>query len=392
MVFDVAIVGGGMVGSACAIGLAERGVSVALIERNQPKEFDAEQMPDLRVSAINLNSENLMQTLGAWKHIQKMRLCPYKRLSVWEDKQSRTDFDCSSLGESHLGHIIENRIIQLGLHQTFVEHANLQCWWNDKIDSIELTPNPIITLESQQQIQAKLIIAADGSNSLLRQKASIGVQGWQYAQQALGINIKTTAVQQDITWQQFTPSGPLAYLPLYDGFGALVWYASAAKISALKKLSKVQLKQQIEQYFPSELLEFEVLEFASFPLTRMHANQYYNNNVVLVGDSAHCINPLAGQGVNLGFKDVKTLLALYDSYIDAKGELFGKGFEDVSWLREYEKVRRRDNLLMMSAMDALYCCFGNEIKPLKFLRNLGLKVANHAGPLKQKAMQYAMGF
>ena len=227
---------------------------------------------------------------------------------------------------------------------------------------------------------------------MVREAANIGVQGWQYAQQALGIQIKTYDVQQDITWQQFTPDGPMAFLPLYDGFGSLVWYNSANEIRQLKSLSKEKLKQRIVQHFPADLVDFEVLDVASFPLTRMHANQYFKGSILLIGDAAHTINPLAGQGVNLGFKDVATLLDVIRQELAADeyaGVLEPKNY--CNWLKRYEETRRRDNLMMMSAMDLLYSLFSNTNTPFILLRNIGLKLANSAGPIKNNAMKYAMG-
>jgi 3-demethoxyubiquinol 3-hydroxylase len=150
--YDVAVVGGGMVGSACAIGLAQLGLSVALIERDQPKAFNAEQLPDLRVSAINRHSEHLFEELGAWSLIQNMRVCPYRRLSVWEQPQCRSDFNSAALGVSHLGHIIENRIIQLGLLQRCQQLSNLTVYMGQTIKSLVLHPSPSITLTNDEMV------------------------------------------------------------------------------------------------------------------------------------------------------------------------------------------------------------------------------------------------
>jgi 2-octaprenyl-3-methyl-6-methoxy-1,4-benzoquinol hydroxylase len=390
--FDVCIIGGGMVGSACAVGLAKLGLSVALIERYKPAAYSPEQAPDLRVSAVSYNSERYFQELGVWSDIEQMRLCPYRRLSVWENPKARTDFNCRDIGVSHLGHIVENRIIQLALHKTCVNLPNIHCFWQQDIKSIQLHPGIKVVLANEQIIEAKIIVGADGVNSQVRLSANIGVQGWQYTQHAMGVNIKIAGPQQDITWQQFTAQGPLAFLPLYGQHAALVWYNHPSKINQLKSMSKVQLKQQIIAHFPPDLMDFEIIDFASFPLTRMHANQYVKNNVVLVGDAAHSINPLAGQGVNLGFKDVQVLVEVFAKQTENIKNCCETERQNFAWLMEYERCRRRDNLLMMSAMDSLYMAFGNNVAPIKLFRNIGLALANRAGPLKIKAMQYAMGF
>jgi 2-octaprenyl-3-methyl-6-methoxy-1,4-benzoquinol hydroxylase len=391
-VFDFCVVGGGMVGSAVALGLAKIGFKIAIIEPYMPVAFESKQPPDMRVSAISLTSEALLQDLGAWSHINNMRVCPYKRLSVWDRPSCRTDFDSKSIEQPHLGHIIENRLVQLGLHAAISDNQNVVFYENLKVTNITSIDDSQVTLEDGQIIQAKILIGADGGNSAVRDAVNIGVQGWQYAQQALGIQIKTYDVQQDITWQQFTADGPMAFLPLYDGFASLVWYHNAQDIIRLKSLPKIKLKQHILQHFPADLVDFEVLDVASFPLTRMHANQYFKGNTVLIGDAAHTINPLAGQGVNLGFKDVSALLSVINEELAVHDRsMILQSNHYCHWLKKYEIARRRDNLVMMSAMDLLYSTFSNSNMPLKMLRNLGLMLANHSGPIKNNAMKYAMG-
>lgn len=382
--FDFCIVGGGMVGATTALGLAQKGFSVALVETNMPKPFEHDDEPDMRVSAISLTSQLLLASLGAWSHIAKMRTCSYRRLSVWEAPTARTDFDSADIQAERLGYIIENRILQLGIHEALAQLQNVTWFTQSEITNIA----PGSTKQSGAQVHfsddteltCKWLIGADGLHSRVRSAANIGTQGWQYRQQAFAIQIVTHAAPQDITWQQFIPTGPVAFLPMYEQFASLVWYNTSDNIKRLKALSKSALKQEIKHAFPDELVDFDVMNTAHFPLMRMHANQYVKNNVVLVGDAAHAINPLAGQGVNLGFKDVAALLECIDDKVPT-----------LDIMQKYEAKRRRDNLLMMSAMDAIYGTFKQRNPLIKTLRSLGLTLANNGGPIKHQVMKYAMG-
>lgn len=383
---DVCVVGGGMVGSAVALGLSKLGLNVVIVESHMPPAYSPEQPPDIRMSAFSMASVDLLERLGAWQHVQRMRVCAYKKLAVWEKPDCVTQFDSADIGASHLGFFVENRLVQLGLHQALSSKHNVSWVTDKKITEISSGINPRLTFEDGSHLETGLVIGADGANSKVRQMMNIGTTGWRYEQQAMGIKIKTHGPQQDVTWQQFTPTGPVAFLPMYDGFASLIWYHSADKIKQFKTLSHDKLKQQVVQHFPAQLVDFEILETASFPLTRMHANDYVKGATVLMGDAAHTINPLAGQGVNLGFKDVDTFLQTIESALQK-----GNTASDPQVLAQYEKTRKPQNLLMMSAMDVLYATFSNDINPLKNLRNLGLKVADKTGVLKHQVMKYAMG-
>lgn len=383
--FDVCVVGGGMVGSTTAVGLANMGCSVVLLENKLPETFNAEQKPDLRVSAINGSSQNLLTALGAWQSITQMRLCPFDTMAVWEKEEAKTVFSADEIGAPCLGHIVENRLIQLALLDIANSLPNLTVIEGASVSKIHSADTVTLDLENSDSISCSLLVAADGGASKTRQQLNIGTQGWQYQQHAMGINIRMMDGQQSsTTWQQFRPQGPLAFLPLYDGYASLVWYDSAQKIASLKQLNRAKLKGSIQANFPAQLGDFEILDSASFPLTRMHANQYVLGNAVLVGDSAHTINPLAGQGVNLGFKDVAALLDCLKDWDKSTTHLAER-------LAHYEKQRRGQNALMMTTMDGLYAAFSNDIGPIKLLRNLGLKVADKAGPLKKHVIKYAMG-
>ncbi|KJG35434.1 2-octaprenyl-3-methyl-6-methoxy-1,4-benzoquinol hydroxylase [Photobacterium angustum] len=382
--YDVIVAGGGMVGAATALGLAKLGLDVAVLEGFAPRPFADTQPMDLRVSAISPHSVALLERLGAWDEVLNMRLCPFKRLETWETPECRTRFNADDMGLEQLGYIVENRLLQLALWQQFDKIENLTLYCPSKMVSTKPIENGyIVELENTQQLQCRLLIGADGANSQVRQQAGIGITAWDYRQHCMLINIETALPQQDITWQQFTPAGPRSFLPLPGHQGSLVWYDSPERIRRLSHMPSEQLHAEISAVFPEELGEFSVVDHGSFPLTRRHAQTYYKPNVVLLGDAAHTINPLAGQGVNLGFKDVDVLL----QEIEAAGEYWAES----STLDKYQRRRRPDNLVMQTGMDFFYMAFSNNIGPLKFIRNAGLRLADEAGGIKKQVLKYAMG-
>lgn len=389
--YDAVIVGGGMVGAATAIGLGQLGLRVAIVEAFAPKPYDSEQALDLRVSAISAASEALLERLGALSGLDSMRKVAYKGLETWEMDGCITRFHSDQIGSSHLGHIVENRLIQLSLWQRMQQLENVTLFCPVKI--AEMSRKPLqdqieVKLDNGEALLARLLIGADGANSMVRQWANIGITAWDYAQSAMLINIETACAEQDVTWQQFTPNGPRSLLPLPGHHASLVWYDDANRIAQLSQLNNQVLKIQIDQHFPERLdRDFTVLDKASFKLTRRHAQTYYCDNLVILGDAAHTINPLAGQGVNLGFKDVDALIGTIAGHLEDKG-----GWWQSHVLAEYQKSRYTDNLLMMSTMDLFYASFSNDILPLKLLRNSALKLANIDTPIKKQVLKYAMGF
>lgn len=385
--FDCTVVGGGMVGAAAALSLAQQGLTVAVIEKFEPKSFSPEQDYDLRVSAISLASQHLLEQLDSWHQIARWRVCPYKRLAVWELESSYTEFNADEIQQTHLGHIVENRLIQLSLWQRIKQSNAITLFCPDSVAQfVQSTEDVHIELTSGNTLVSKLLVAADGANSNIRQQAGIGITGWDYAQDAMLINVKTEQNQQDITWQQFYPTGPVAMLPMPGKHASLVWYHQKQELARLSQLTNEQLTKEIMQHFPERLGNIQVVDKGAFSLTRRHANQYVKQRVLLLGDAAHTINPLAGQGVNLGLKDVKALQTVIAKAI---GE--GHSWHSQETLLCYEKARRQDNLLMMTTMDAFYAAFSNENPMLKALRNVGLMAANKAPFLKSKALAYACG-
>jgi 2-octaprenyl-3-methyl-6-methoxy-1,4-benzoquinol hydroxylase len=387
-IFDVVIVGGGMVGSALACSLGNSALKVAVIENSPPQPFSADQPHDLRVSALSIASQKILAMVGAWEGIVSRRVCPFKRMRVWETAGD-TEFCSDNIDYPELGYIVENRVTQLALLERLQDFDNVELICPASINKINYSIGKPTELElgDGRFLSAKVLVAADGGQSRVRQTVGLGVTSWDYQQHALVIYIETAYGQQDITWQRFVPSGPQAFLPLTGHFGSIVWYHSPDEINRLKSLPLAELKDELVSAFPDCLGKVNnVLATASFPLKRQHAQNYVKPGVALVGDAAHMINPLAGQGVNIGLLDAA---ALAEVLVDAHKQ--GLEISDMAVLKRYERLRRQENLKMMTVMDVFYRVFSNEILPVKFLRNLGLGLAERFKPAKNIVMRNAMG-
>lgn len=389
-IYDVVIIGGGMVGGTLACALGNTGLKVAVVEASQPNSFSVDQPHDLRVSALSVASENILKNLGVWTGVESRRACPYQRMKVWEMDEARagTLFDSSELGYTHLGHIVENRILQLALLDQMRALDNIDLYLPDRPDSIDYSPgSSLIELASGEQLVAKLLVAADGGESRVRGSANIGVSKSDYDQYALVVGITTPYPQQDITWQQFYPSGPRAFLPLTGKNASLVWYDKPERVKYLASLSDERLLSECLANFPDELGGIESIQGrAFFPLKCQHAQSYVKEGIALVGDSAHIINPLAGQGVNIGLLDAAQLAeVIMDGYRS------GMDISSLEVLQPYEKLRKKHNQLMQQTMHVFYHVFSNDILPLKLMRNFGLGLAQNLSPAKRKVMSFAMG-
>lgn len=384
---DVVVIGGGMVGAATALGLAQAGFSVTVVENRRPRPFDPSQPPDLRISAISASSVALLDSLGVWKDVRHMRSAAYRGLETWEWDASRVSFSAKDLGIPELGHMLENEVLQLALWQHLEQMPNITLNVPAELKMLtRLNDGWSVSLNDGSQIEARLVIGADGANSQVRSFAGIGVRGWQYRQSCMLISVQTQDDPLDVTWQQFTPQGPRAFLPLWENWASLVWYDSPARIRQLMALPMTQLTQEIKHTFPERLGNVTAIAAGSFPLVRRHANRYVQEGFALLGDAAHTINPLAGQGVNLGYRDVDALL---DVVIQARQQ--GEIWHSEEILKRYQRRRRPDNLLMQAGMDVFYAAFSNELKPLQLIRNFGLMAAERSGELKKRALKYALG-
>lgn len=384
---DVAIVGGGMVGAALALGLAQQGFSVTVIEQSTPPAFDAASPPDVRISAISAASVGLLRGLGVWDVIHAMRTHRYRQLETWEWESAHVVFNASELKLPELGYMVENNVLQLALWQALEAHDKVTLCVPSSLETmLHAAQGYRLNFTDGSEMQAKLVIGADGANSQVRQMAGIGVHAWQYPQSCMLITVECENEPGDSTWQQFTPNGPRAFLPLFDNWASLVWYDTPARIRQLQALSLEQLEQEIIRTFPSRLGRITPISAGAFPLTRRHALRYVQPGLALVGDAAHTIHPLAGQGVNLGYRDVDALL---DVLIHARSH--GEDWASLPVLKRYQTRRMADNYLMQSGMDLFYASFSNDLAPLRMLRNIGLMAAERAGVLKRQALKYALG-
>ncbi|MDP0561115.1 MAG: FAD-dependent monooxygenase [Candidatus Endonucleobacter sp. (ex Gigantidas childressi)] len=400
--FDVMIVGAGMIGSALAVALGNNNFKVALFDQELPEAFKPEQLPDLRVSALSHASEQILRQLKAWRPMQDMRMCPYQKVAVWEKldgliaeltkKANKIVFDASIINHEQLGFIVENKVIQLGIHQAMAACNNIEFICPITIKTIKTSEDfQEITLNDGRRIKGVVIIGADGAHSMVRNAANIGVTQQRYEQQCLIATVEIAKGDRDTTWQAFTPTGPESFLPLPcvngKNYASVVWYNTPCKIKALESLSNNDFIAKLVKSFPRELPEIiQLHERGSFPLMRQHAQHYYREGIALVGDAAHTINPLAGQGVNLGFQDIAWLAEILVNARQA-GEKIGNS----KVLARYEKSRRFDNLRMMMIMDGFYHGFSNNHMPLKLIRNIGLMLAGRLTPGVKQVMKYAMG-
>lgn len=402
--FDVVIVGAGMVGAALATGLGRSGFRVALVDQGAAPRFDASQPPDIRVSALSAGSERYLTELGAWQDVLATRATPYTRLAVWDEadhplssvlprKIAEVVFDARSLSARNLGHVVENRVTQQALWNSAAAQPSVTLFSGHAVTTLRNNDDAaVVTLDDNTELTGELIVGADGASSGLRSLAGIGVTREQYQQQAMVVSARYQGPVQDITWQGFYPSGPRAFLPLHaagngESWASLVWYDSPEELARLKSLENSALMAEIQNAFPPELpLLTHIDAKASFPIARQHAKTYVNNRVVLVGDAAHTINPLAGQGVNLGFQDARCLQSVL-----REARRAGIDLASPASLNQYEQQRRPANRRMMLAMDVFYHLFSNRTPPLHLLRNLGLGAAKAMPFARNRVAKYAMG-
>ncbi|MDF2778541.1 FAD-dependent 2-octaprenylphenol hydroxylase [Pseudescherichia sp.] len=387
---DVAIVGGGMVGLAVACGLQGSGLRVAVLEQNPPQPLPESAPPALRVSAINAASEKLLTRLGVWSSIVANRASCYHGMEVWDkDSFGRIAFDDRSMGYSHLGHIIENDVIHQALWQRAQQCQDVTLMAPAGVQQVAWGENEaFLTLKDGGMLTARLVVGADGANSWLREKADIALTSWDYRHHALVATIRTDEPHEAVARQVFHGDGILAFLPLSDPhLCSIVWSLPPLEAASMQDTTEEAFNQALDMAFDNRLglchLESERLVF---PLTGRYARQFAAHRLALVGDAAHTIHPLAGQGVNLGFMDAAEL-------VNELKRLHGAG-KDIGqhlYLRRYERSRKHSAGVMLASMQGFRELFAGTHPAKKLLRDLGLKLADTLPGVKPQLIRQAMG-
>lgn len=387
--YDVVIVGGGMVGLTLALALKNHDISVAVIEAELGNKPLGKQ-PELRVSALSLASENILRNVGVWQALDDKRMLAYEKMQVWDkDSFGKIEFSREEVKQTHLGHIIENQSVRRVLWQEIERTKNIELLAPNKITKLVFgQQESFITLDNDSMLSARLVVGADGANSYVRQQAALPLTFWDYEHQAIVATVKTELSHQNIARQIFTPSGPLAFLPLWDEHCcSIVWSQQSPQAEQLLALSDEEFNKALTTSFDGRLGLCTLLsKRQSYPLKMRYARQWLKDRVVLVGDAAHTIHPLAGQGANLGMLDAA---ALAEQIINLSDQ--GKDIGLAKNLRPYERWRKTEAVKMIAGMEAFKRLFGGTNPLKKLLRDIGLNSIVHLPGAKQKFIQQAMG-
>lgn len=388
--YDLIIVGGGMVGSALACALGETDLRIALLEGKPLEHICPDLKPDLRVSAINRASQRIFAAVGAWDSMTAWRVSPFRDMQVWDAMGSgHIHFDSAAIGEPLLGWIIENRVIQYALLERVQQLPAVDLFCPMALDAAEPLDGKgwRVRLNDGCEYATRLLVGADGAQSKVRQLAGVNTRGWSYDQKAVVSNVRTAESHQETAWQRFLPAGPLAFLPLHDGGCSIVWSMLPEQADALLALDDSAFAQALTEAFDRRLGAItDVGPREAFPLRLQHTHDYVKPGLALIGDAAHVVHPLAGQGVNLGLLDAATLAEVILNALAA-----GQEIGAFKTLRRYERWRKGDNLLMLGVMDGFKRLFSNSLPPVRLLRTLGLHLTDAASPLKNLIARRAMG-
>ncbi|MCK5829281.1 MAG: FAD-dependent monooxygenase [Methylococcales bacterium] len=387
--FEVIIVGGGIVGATTACALGHAGINVALMDIFNPKRQWEGGSVDLRVSALTKASQNILETLGVWDNIVQRGVCAYKDMRVWDAKaDGELHFDCADTRFNELGHIVENRVTVASLWDKLETLPSVTCISDAKVLQIQtLGKKRRLMLEDGRSVDADLVVAADGRDSSLRSMVGIDVTGWPYHQDGLVATITTEKSHEFTAWQRFLDEGPLAFLPLRTGQCSIVWTLKTETAKEYLQLSDAEFLEKLESASAGILGRMlKTGARAAFPLRFQYANRYTDENFALMGDAAHAMHPLAGQGANAGLLDAAAL-----AEVAIKAKQAGRPLSSTKFLRQYERWRKGDNLLMMSSMDVINKTFGATALPIVSLRSTGMNLVNNIPLVKSIFNDHAMG-
>ncbi len=399
--FDLVIAGGGLVGATFACLLDGLDLRIALADRNVADGSESASPSgglrfDARVSALNEASRRVLRKIGVWAEVQAIRCCDYREMRVWDAEGTGSiHFSAKAQGVDSLGTIVENSIVLARLHERLHRQDNVTVVSPFVSAALEAATNGETVLVDDQgrRLQAGLLVAADGGNSAVRRLAGIASREWDYGQAALVTTVRTSAGHGHTAWQRFLDTGPLALLPLAAAadtefrHGSIVWSTSPEQAEQLLEMPDERFRHHLATALEHRLgaVEWSDRRF-QFPLRQRHAHHYAKGGIVLIGDAAHTIHPLAGQGVNLGIADAAALAGELRCGLAA-----GRRLSDPLLPRRYARSRRGANLRMIWAMEGLHRLFGARSLPLRWLRNTGLDAVDRAVPIKNYLARHAMG-
>ena len=385
---DLVVVGAGVVGSATALAAARDGLRVALVEAHEPPAW-APLDADLRVYAFAPDNAALLDDLGAWAAIRAARAHPYRRMRVWDAAGGgELDFDADALGRAHLGHIVEHSLLVDRLWAACGREASLRRVFPARLASLEQDPDSATAvLEDGQRLRAKLVVGADGAASRVRAAVGLDTEAHDYGQRGLVAYVGTGLAHQDTAWQRFLPTGPLAFLPCADGRSSIVWTLPEAEAQRLLAVDEASFRRELTRAFDARLGEVtSVSARAAFPLRRQLAKGYVSGRVLLVGDAAHAVHPLAGQGVNLGLRDVAALRALWRRAAAAQSD-----FASPHRLARWQRTRRSENAVAAYGFETINRVFSNDAMWPTLLRGHALGLANRLTPVTRALWRRAAG-
>lgn len=385
---DVAVIGGGVIGLATALAAARNGLQTILVEAHAPEAWQAE-TPDLRVYALALDSQALLESLGLWQQVMQRRAFAYSGMTVFDEVESSPlRFRADALGRTHLGHIVENGLLVDTLWQAVLKESAIRLICPDKIAAIDSADDgACLRLQSGLEISARLAIGADGAGSKVRSLACIETDEHDYGQKALVAFVETELPHLNTAWQRFLGTGPLAFLPFGEKRCSIVWSLPEAKADALLSAEPEAFCRVLDSAFAGTLGKTRLLSArAAFPLQRRLARTMLKDRTLLLGDAAHAVHPLAGQGVNLGLRDVTALGQAFEAAKVKTGDAL-----DLRQLQRWARARYSDNAVAALAFENINRVFSNDNAALGLARGHVLGLADRLGPLKHAMARYAAG-
>lgn len=391
---DLIIVGAGMVGSALALALKDSGLNILLLDGGSMavRPFSGEAPFEPRVSALSMASQRLLERLQVWPGVQARRASPYAQMQVWDGSGTGSiHFSAASVHAESLGHIVENRVVQDALLEALFD-SEVGLLPNARLEQLRRDGDDwLLQLVDGRQLRTPLLVAADGANSSVRQMAGCATREWDYLHHAIVTSVRCADAHQATAWQRFTDDGPLAFLPLRRGedehWCSIVWSTVPEEARRLMALDDQAFRQALGKAFEWRLGEIlEVDPRLCIPLRQRHAKRYIQPGLALIGDAAHTIHPLAGQGVNLGFLDAATLAEVLLHALRR-----GEALASEKTLSRFERRRMPHNLAMMAAMEGFQRLFQADPLSVRWLRNSGLNLVDGLAEAKALFVRQALG-